>query len=91
VPIYRLEPIDPTDSIWQAEGIKEAVLMEAADEQMARGRVAALAFSSMRRSSPRRPAAPSLWLFSSAASCILAADHPSVPTPAMAGRAADGR
>jgi hypothetical protein len=83
LPIYRLEPIDPTDSIWNGEGIKEAVLIEAVDEQMARGRVAALAFSNMRRSSPRRPAATSLWLFSSAASCILAADHP--------GAATDGR
>ena len=30
MPIYRLEPIDPTDSIWNGEGIKEAVLIEAA-------------------------------------------------------------
>ena len=76
LPVYRLEPVDPTDSVWEGSRMKEAILTDAPDEEMARGRVAALALAGMRRSSTRRPAPHSLWLFSSTVTCILAIDHP---------------
>ena len=70
MPTYRLEPIDPTDSIWEGSPIKETIFIEAADEQSARSRVAALALTTSRRSLRfSRPTAFSLWLLPSAATC----------------------
>jgi hypothetical protein len=73
MPTYRLEPIDPTDTIWEGSPIKDAILIDAADEQEARNRVAALALTGRRRSpSFGRSAAFSLWLLPSVASCAVA-------------------
>jgi hypothetical protein len=73
MPTYRLEPIDPTDTIWEGSPIKDTILIDAADEQEARNRVAVLALTGRRRSPPfGRSATFSLWLLPSVASCAVA-------------------
>jgi hypothetical protein len=76
MPIYRLEPIDPTDVAWDGAAFVEAVWTEAPNEAAARSLVSTLTWpfthsvSSLGRA--RR------WPWMSAARCAVDDEHPTV-------------
>jgi hypothetical protein len=88
LPIYRLTPRDPTDSVWRGFAFVETVWTDAGSEHAARMRVSALAIRMMGDDSKSvQPMRHWPWIYS--AICTLDESRPSIATGQVVG--VDGR
>jgi hypothetical protein len=88
LPIYRLTPRDPTDTVWRGFAFVETVWTDAGSERAARMRVSALAMKMMGDDSKStQPMRHWPWIYS--AICTLDESHPSIATGQVV--AMDGR
>jgi hypothetical protein len=87
MPIFRLEPIDPTDADWEGAAFAETVWTEAKDEAAARAQVTALTRPFTHEAYLRGRVRRWPWMF--AARCEIDAERVDVSMGQMV--TADGR